>query len=159
MILLIEYADIMEGFQEIPNEISLLINLANCQNNCKGCHSPWLKNGGQCLTYDVLDDKLSEGPYTCVCFMGEGNNFRALFEMMKAVRVRNKKVAVYCGRNVQPLDWITSYCFIPDYLKIGAYEEQYGPLNRPTTNQRLFRLSPFTATIEDITPLFWKHLT
>ena len=41
-----------------------------------------------------------------------------------------------------------------DYVKVGEYKKEFGPLNSPTTNQRLYRMSEKGK--EDITYLFWK---
>ena len=29
-------------FQEIPDEVTLALNISNCPNRCDGCHSPYL---------------------------------------------------------------------------------------------------------------------
>ena len=48
---MIKYTDTQIVFSEIPDEITLAINISNCQNNCPGCHSPYLKqNIGKELT-------------------------------------------------------------------------------------------------------------
>ena len=28
--------------QEIPDEVTLALNITGCPNHCEGCHSPWL---------------------------------------------------------------------------------------------------------------------
>ena len=60
-------------FQEIPDEVSLAINISQCPNNCKGCHSSYLMEDiGENLSYDNLCrlvDKYRDS-ITCVCFMG-----------------------------------------------------------------------------------------
>ena len=38
-----KYTDVQIGFQEFPDEISLLINISNCPFHCPGCHSPELR--------------------------------------------------------------------------------------------------------------------
>lgn len=38
-------------FQEIPDEVTLAINLSRCPNRCPGCHSPHLR--------DDIGDELS----------------------------------------------------------------------------------------------------
>ena len=43
-----------------------------------------------------------------------------------------------------------------DYIKIGPYIRHLGPLNKPTTNQRLYRINS-DGTQEDITARFWKR--
>ncbi|MEE1317239.1 MAG: 4Fe-4S cluster-binding domain-containing protein, partial [Prevotella sp.] len=60
-------------FQEIPDEISLAINISNCPCRCPGCHSKYLWNDiGNELTHSELDEMLSKylGEITCVVFMG-----------------------------------------------------------------------------------------
>jgi anaerobic ribonucleoside-triphosphate reductase activating protein len=58
-----------------------------------------------------------------------------------------------------------------DYVKVGPYVEELGPLNKPTTNQRLYRALkpggtpvPGAAAVEkagrrfqDITARFWHR--
>ena len=52
---MLKYVDTLVSFQEIPDEISLCINLSNCPNNCPGCHSAYLKDDiGTPLTYTEL---------------------------------------------------------------------------------------------------------
>lgn len=70
---MLRYADYDIVFQEIPDEVTLAINLSNCPNHCKGCHSAYLMEDiGEPLTEESLSTLL--GKYgkaiTCVCFMG-----------------------------------------------------------------------------------------
>lgn len=60
-------------FQEIPDETTLAVNLTNCPNHCKGCHSPHLwADTGTPLEEESIKTLLI--PYingiTCFCFMG-----------------------------------------------------------------------------------------
>ena len=60
-------------FQEVPGEVTMAINISNCPNRCKGCHSPYLmKNIGEPLTPDNLSFLIEKygSEITCVCFMG-----------------------------------------------------------------------------------------
>ena len=43
-----------------------------------------------------------------------------------------------------------------DYVKIGPYMEEFGPLNKETTNQRLYKITKPDNKIDDITYMFWK---
>lgn len=59
-------------FQEVPNEITLAINICGCPHKCKGCHSQYLwLDDGDILEKDLNDiiDKYKDY-ITCVCFMG-----------------------------------------------------------------------------------------
>ena len=70
---MLRYVDYDIVFQEIPDEVTLAINLSNCPNRCKGCHSPHLlENVGESLTEESLGHLLQKygKAVTCVCFMG-----------------------------------------------------------------------------------------
>jgi hypothetical protein len=41
-----------------------------------------------------------------------------------------------------------------DYIKVGEYKEEYGPLNKETTNQRLYEIT--SNNVIDITSKFWN---
>jgi anaerobic ribonucleoside-triphosphate reductase activating protein len=42
-----------------------------------------------------------------------------------------------------------------DYIKVGPYIKHLGPLNSPTTNQRMYRQNE-DGTFDDITSRFYK---
>ena len=45
-----------------------------------------------------------------------------------------------------------------DYIKIGPYIPNRGPLNNPNTNQRMYKIDhEFYHNFVDITNKFWKH--
>ena len=44
-----------------------------------------------------------------------------------------------------------------DYVKIGPYIEEFGPLDSKTTNQQLFKFDWKTCTLDNITYKFWKN--
>ena len=70
---MLRYTDYDIVFQEVPDEITLAINISNCPNRCKGCHSPYLlKDIGEPLTEENLTVLLRKygKAITCVCFMG-----------------------------------------------------------------------------------------
>lgn len=149
-------------FSEIPDEITLAVNISNCQNNCKGCHSPYLKEDrGDILTFATIDTLIEKNSgITCFCFMGEGNDADELMKLAKHIseKWKNVKIGVYSGReNVE--NW---YSEVFDYVKIGPYMSEYGPLNKKTTNQRLFYKNPIYSGVtkigkgwEDVTYKFW----
>ena len=126
-------------FEEIPNEVTLAINISNCQNNCEGCHSAYLKgNVGEELTTEALDNLISANDgITCVCFMGEGNDDLAIQNLMAHLHQNHPelKIGLYSGREEVLEDF---YWELLDYLKIGPYIQSCGPLNKKTTNQRLY---------------------
>lgn len=151
---MLKYLQTEVVFEEIPTEISLAINITNCQNRCVGCHSPYLReNNGTELTEDVLFDLIVKNHgITCVLFMGEGNDQETLLKLSNAVKATfpSIKTAIYSGRNM--VEDILYKTF--DYVKVGEYKEEYGPLNNPKTNQRLYKCNK--DSIVDITSDFWK---
>ena len=73
-------------FQEIPDEVTLAINLTCCPNRCKGCHSPHLRQKiGPELTTSELDSIILryKNEITCVCFMGGDNDVEAIGQQHK----------------------------------------------------------------------------
>ena len=58
---MLRYADYDIVFQEIPDEVTLAINLSNCPNHCKGCHSAYLmEDVGEPLTEESLSTLLGK---------------------------------------------------------------------------------------------------
>lgn len=142
--------DTMIVFSEIPDEITLAFNISNCQNHCVGCHTSYLRQDlGQRLTEEVLHNLItSNNGISCVCFMGEGNDSEALINLAQYIRREfpDLKVALYSGREEVEDDIYDIF----DYVKIGPYKKEYGPLNEKTTNQRLYK------NRVDITNKFWR---
>lgn len=142
-------------FQEIPDETTLAINLTGCPNKCKGCHSPHLQsNGGEPLSQEVLNGLL--GRYgslvTCVCFMGGDNDPLEVERLAAYVHAQSDlKVGWYSGKPELPPE-LSLRAF--QYVKVGAYTEQLGPLNARTTNQRLFKVDGEQLT--NLTAFFWR---
>jgi anaerobic ribonucleoside-triphosphate reductase activating protein len=152
---MLKYTEYEVGFREIPNKVTLLINISNCPNHCVGCHSPELRtNIGTELTNDEFLRILKENDgVNCVCFMGEGRDLPRLIEIIKLSKETQPflDTALYTGS-----DEFDETVFEGklNYLKIGHYDDKYGPLDKPTTNQRLYRL--VDGRRDDITELFWK---
>ena len=143
-------------FQEVPGEVTLAINLSNCPNHCKGCHSPYLKEDiGEALDNNMLTELLEKygNAITCVCFMG-GDASPSEVEQC-AIFLRNQtnrqiKIGWYSGKNNFPKE-CSLHNF--DYVKLGAYIEQLGGLDSRTTNQRFFRID--NGTMIDMTEVFF----
>ena len=150
---MIKCVDSTITFAEIPTEISLAYAITNCENKCHGCHSPWLrKDLGSELTKESLSVMIdTHKGITCVLFLGEGNDQQALFTLADYARSKGFKTAVYSGRTDVERDLFQEHF---DYVKIGPYDPEYGPLKNPDTNQRLYKITD--GEWEDITYLFWK---
>lgn len=127
--------------QEVPSEISLALSISGCQKGCDGCHSPetWNTNFGKEINTNKLGELIEENKYvTCVLFYGGEWALSSLELLIKEVKSKNKKVALYSGEH---LSYFTdNFIHSLDYLKVGEYIKELGGLQSPNTNQCLYRI-------------------
>ena len=138
--------------EEIPDRVSLAVEISHCRGNCEGCHSPFLrKDIGRELTPSVIDSLVADNfGVNCFLFLGEGRDPETLLDLADHARSLGLQVAVYSGREeVEDIFWDHF-----DYIKLGPYKPACGPLNNPSTNQRLYAL--VDGKWEDITFRFWR---
>lgn len=155
---MLKYVNTGIVFQEVPDEVTLAINISNCPCRCPGCHSSYLWNDvGQALTPQTLNALLKDvgDDITCVAFMGGDADPSAVNDLARFVHSRypRYRVAWYSGR-VRIAREVCKTDF--DYIKIGPYIAHLGPLNKTTTNQRLYKQLG-NQHFEDITSRFWKR--
>lgn len=159
---MIKYLETLVTFAEIPDEITLCINITNCPCNCNGCHSSYLsKDIGEELNNDVLDKLISDNSgISCIAFMGGDSSPKEINDLAKYVKDKYPiSVAWYSGRQELSKD-INLDNF--DYIKLGPYIKELGPLTSKTTNQRLYQYGKLFSdyTIDkcwrDITYKFWN---
>ena len=152
-----KYVDTLVSFSEIPDEITLCINISNCPNKCKGCHSPWLQEniGIELNNYELYDIINKNSGISCVCFMGGDSNPEEINDLAIKIKSKNLKVGWYSG-NSEISDKINIKNF--DYIKIGPYLKDKGPLSDKNTNQKMYKIIHFTGmnSLKDITYKFWK---
>ncbi|MCB9018231.1 MAG: anaerobic ribonucleoside-triphosphate reductase activating protein [Prevotellaceae bacterium] len=153
---MLKYTDYSIVFSEIPDEVTLAINLSNCPNRCRGCHSPWLMDDiGTELTDSELSLLLEKygKEITCVCFMGGDADPQRIDEMARYVNNGWSDIHIgwYSGKPETP-KCISEKNF--QYIKLGRYMDSMGGLRSPQTNQRLYKLLPSGEKI-DITYRFW----
>lgn len=144
-------------FQEIPDEVTLSINISNCPCHCLGCHSEYLwEDIGTVLNNLSLDAMLYEygEDITCVCFMGGDREPEVVNNLANHTRkyFPHLKIGWYSGQK-DLSSYIDKENF--DYIKIGPFVERLGGLNKKTTNQRLYKIES-NGEMMDITYKFWK---
>lgn len=154
---MLKYFDILVSFQEVPDEITLCISITNCCNMCEGCHSPWLRDdNGTPLTYEQLKSLIQQNKgISCVCFMGGDREPLEVVHLAKQVKIDfpTLKTAWYSGSKD------SEYRYSFDYIKLGPYIKELGPLTERTTNQRMYMILPDDEDkkqVLDITYKFWK---
>ena len=145
--------------EEIPDRLTLAIDISNRTGLCEGCHSPFLRRDvGVELTPEAIDSLIAGNfGINCFLFLGEGNDHAALMSAANYVRRAYPSLALglYSGRESVEEDVWELF----DYVKIGPFRPSCGPLNKTTTNQRLYRIlhnADGTRTVDDITARFWR---
>jgi anaerobic ribonucleoside-triphosphate reductase activating protein len=139
---MLKYADYDIVFQEIPDEVTLALNLSNCPYRCRGCHSPHLREDiGNALTESALTGLLQryEKSITCICFMGGDADTGTLYRLadfIRESRERRIKTAWYSGNDRLAENAAKHF----DFVKTGPFIESLGGLDSTTTNQRLYRI-------------------
>lgn len=154
---MLKYVNTGIVFQEIPDEVTLAFNISGCPCRCPGCHSHYLwEDIGLQLDTAAID--AFAGKYghdiTCIAFMGGDGDPVAVNLLAQYIHENHPQyhVAWYSGRlRIPPTVCKTDF----DYIKVGPYIRHLGPLNRPTTNQRLYRKTE-SGDFEDITRRFWR---
>ena len=156
---MLKYTDIKVVFAEVPDEITLAINISNCPCNCENCHSPYLaKDIGEILNFDSLNKIINDNiGVTCISFMGgdaNPNDVNSLAEFIRA-KYPELKIAWYSGRQELSKDINLKNS---DYVKLGPYIKDKGPINCKTTNQVLLEIEVVQGKVftKDITAKFWE---
>lgn len=152
---MLKYVDTLVSFSEVPDEVSLCINISNCPCHCRNCHSSYLADDiGSKLDKKTLYRLIKENKgITCVCLMGGDSNptdVEALFIMLEHDYPKLKR-AWYSGKQEFPSD-INIEWF--NYIKLGPYIEELGSLISKNTNQKFYKV--VNNKLEDITYKFWK---
>ena len=137
---MLKYLETKVVFREIPDEITLAVNITNCPIHCRHCHSKHLwADIGSDLSLSKVCNLITENiGITCICFMGGDNDTNYLNYVAKYIKSFHcVKTAWYSGQ--ETLDTMINLEYW-DYIKIGPYIKEKGPLNNPNTNQRLYRI-------------------
>lgn len=159
---MIKYVDTKVVFQEVPDEVTLAINISNCPCHCEGCHSPYLAEDiGTDLTIEELTRLGTETEgITCIAFMGGDSDPKRINRLAKWVTEElDLKVAWYSGRQYIP-DEIDVSNF--NYIKIGPYIPKLGGLDSENTNQIMYEVCLTSKLgdrylLKEITNKFRKH--
>lgn len=150
---------------EFPDEVTLIMNLSRCPNHCEGCHAPYLSDDiGEVLTPNLISELINSNEgITCIGFMGGDNDPGSLNKMAMIIKSTHQdlKVGWYSGKSELP-DCIDIKYF--DYIKLGPYKPEFGPLKSRTTNQKFYKI--FKKSIQgkefpeyeliDCTSIFWR---
>ena len=135
---MLKYVESAVVLSEFPDQISLALNLSLCPNRCEGCSESYLAEDiGEELTEELLDKLInSHAGVTLIGFMGGDNDHESVIRLTNYIHQKyNLLVGMYSGRDFIDLELAK----VLDYYKIGHYDEERGPLNSPTTNQKFLK--------------------
>ena len=110
--IMLKYVDTKIVFAEVPNEVTLAINISNCPCHCEAVIAlTWQGTLGEILDEDALEEMvLANKGITCIAFMGgdsDPESINRLAEFVKKKRSiglkewNNIRVAWYSGRDIQ----------------------------------------------------------
>ena len=158
---MLKYLNTQVTFAEVPDEITLCINITGCKNGCKNCHSSYLAQDiGTELTFNEVRKLIKKNSgISCVALMGGDANPSEVDDIAQDIKeyYPELKVGWYSGRDTLSKD-IDVGNF--DYLKVGHFNGL--PLNNKSTNQIMYKvMKEFNNKYEliNITDKFWKHET
>ena len=152
---MLKYSEAQVTCLEIPEQVSLCINLTGCQIHCEGCHSPHLwEDIGTPLTKEELNALIEKNEgITAVCLMGGDSNVAELWAVAKYLRENTSlKIGWYSGKKFlkdTPLEYF-------DYIKTGPYNKDLGGLDSVTTNQRFYEVH--TKYLIDSETVLYRYL-
>jgi len=146
--------------QEVPDEISLAIMISGCQHKCPDCHSKysWEDKGTPLLQNLPIILESYKKYISCLCLMGGDQDQYELIEICKQAHEAKLKTCLYTGYD-EMSQLHQNLLKVLDYVKVGHFDKNKGPLNKSTTNQRMYMkdYSPFgdAEVWSDITFKFW----
>ena len=156
-----KYVDTKVVFREVPDEVTLAINISGCPVKCPGCHSSYLvQDIGETLDTNSLKKLIEENKgISCVSFMGgdADPSFVRILANWVHSNFPGVKTSWYSGRS---LDQAREVIPELDFIKVGPYIDEFGSLDKETTNQRFYRVrhTPDGEYLEDWTSRFKKMI-
>lgn len=138
---MLKYCEVQIGFSEIPDKISLLINISGCPFKCEGCHSPHLRGDiGDPLDVETVKKLIENNKgINCIVFMGGDKNPLELVSIAREIKklYSNLSLGWYSGIEIENIFIMPVEVF--DYIKAGPYIEKLGPINKEGSNQILLK--------------------
>lgn len=136
-------------FAEVPEKCAVFLELGDCKQYCKGCHTPELckpMKDEDCWAIedcvDIVNSYIEDGANAIVVLGGTDCHSYTLESLQCLLEALGEcaPVCLYSGSDDKNkmLDFARdSGC---TYVKVGSYKEECGGLQQPTTNQRFYKL-------------------
>ena len=151
-----KYVDTKVVFREVPDQITLAINISGCPVKCPGCHSSYLTQDiGDILDIDSLSALIKGNPgISCVSFMGGDADPSFIHKLASWVHETYPEIRTcwYSGRDLAHAQEVLDAL---DFIKVGPYIDEFGPLDYETTNQRFYSIG-HTSEGPELTDLTYR---
>lgn len=130
---------------EVPDHLAFYIEMGNCKQKCKGCHSPHLWNTvNNPMSIEELEvlayDAINKGANAIVLMGGTTNGIpyphlvRLIYKLSQIA-----PVCLYSGSDDYERDMLIAITTRLTWLKTGSYQETKGGLMSTETNQKFLR--------------------
>ena len=121
-----KYVDTAVVFSEIPDEVTLAINISECPIRCPDCPSKYLwENIGKILDESSLDSLIEKNEgISCVCLMGGDAHIEEVISLRKYIKRKypSLKTAWYSGKDLSDLPNRINRSS-HNFLKTGPYRK------------------------------------
>lgn len=130
---------------EVPDHLAFYIEMGNCKQKCKGCHSPHLWNTvDNPMSIEELEvlayDAVAKGA-NAIVLMGGTTNGISYYHLVKLINKLSQiaPVCLYSGSDDYEQDLVIAITTRLTWLKTGSYQETKGGLMSTETNQKFLR--------------------
>lgn len=134
--------DVCVSFKEHPDYLNLTLFISGCPRACKGCSWHSIKVDAHKFDEEAFTQLLSnyKNKIENVVFLGGDWLGKGLLPFIKIAHSFNFSVCLYSGADsITELD--AEVLKNLEWLKLGSWKADLGPLTSPTTNQRFYKLA------------------
>ena len=134
--------DVCVSFKEHPWYVNLTLFVDGCPRACKGCSWKGVKKDVHKFNEDSFTQLLSnyQNKVENVVFLGGDWLGKNLLPFIDIAHLFGFSACLYSGADdISEID--EDVLKNLEWLKVGSWKEEYGPLTSPTTNQRFYKLS------------------
>lgn len=139
---------------EVPDKIAYFIELGECTQGCKGCHSEHLRCPVEHKTplstlVEKADEAIERG-VNAIVVMGGTTNGLSLDDLCTIINALAEvaPVCLYSGSDDEYINSAIGSLSNLTWLKTGSYQEDKGGLTSQKTNQRFYR-KEYAYTMND----------
>lgn len=145
MSILVPVVDTGITLNEVPDKVAFYIELGECKQRCKGCHSEHLwcpvehKTPLSALVEQA--DKAVDKGANAIVLMGGTTNGISFVDLLSIIDALAEvaPLCLYSGSDNEKLNHAIAFMSDLTWIKTGSYQEDKGGLSSPKTNQKFYR--------------------